>query len=75
MGASLRHVKDRTKSEDNSPQKQAGQEGSLMQQQQGEIEELKHVVTWLTNTVRALEHQLKEAQTGQERPVHERKLK
>ena len=68
-------MNDRTKSEDNSPQKQAGQEGSLIRQQQGEIEELKRTVTWLTNKMRDLEHQLKEAQRGQERPVHERKLK
>lgn len=59
------------------PQEQASQEVCLnelstrTQEQRKEIDELKRVITALTNTVHRLEHQVQETRMRQERPVQE----
>ena len=71
VGVSSKHMRDRarTKGDDDSPpQKQAVLEGSLIRQLQEEMEKLKRAV-------HHLEHQLREAQMRQERPVHEQNIK
>ena len=59
------------------PQEQASQEGYLhelssrTQHQRDEIDELRRIITALTNSVHHLERQLEEARMRQERPVQE----
>ena len=63
------------------PQEQASQEGYLnelstrTQHQRNEIDELRHIITSLSNTVHHLERQLEEARIRQERPVQELTLR
>ncbi len=63
------------------PQEQASQEGYLVelstrtQHQRNEIDEMRRIITALTNTVHHLERQVEEARIRQERPVQELTLR
>lgn len=60
LGGYFKYMGERMESGDSSSQQQADQEGTLIQQQQKEMEELKYRVTLLINEVQHLKHQLKE---------------
>ena len=63
------------------PQEQASQEGffndlsTRTQHHRDEIDELRHTINGLSNTVHHLERQLEEARIRQERPVQELTLR
>ncbi|KAL9955369.1 hypothetical protein ACROYT_G036679 [Oculina patagonica] len=63
------------------PQEQASQEGYLVelstrtQHQRNEIDEMRRIITALSNTVHHLERQVEEARIRQERPVQELTLR
>lgn len=66
---------------ESSPQEQASQEGffnelsTRTQHQRNEIDELRRIISVLSNTVNHLERQVEEARVRQERPVQELTLR
>lgn len=77
-GAAVRRARGGVES---SPQEQASQEGffnelsTRTQHQRNEIDEMRRIITALSNTVNHLERQLEEARIRQERPVQELTLR
>ena len=66
---------------ESSPQEQASQEGffnelsTRTQHQRNEIDEMRRIITVLSDTVHHLERQVEEARVRQERPVQELTLR